>query len=105
MFTLTLLLAFVLAAVALPLQAQKSVLEEFATFPKQQVTGVTVSPEGRVFVNFPFWSIIRCRWLRSLTASRRLFPMRLGTPKVGRPKAAGSAFKAWSLMTKGRFGF
>ena len=55
-FTLALFLAFVLVAVAPPLRAQKSVLEEFATFPKQQVTGVTVSPEGRVFVNFPFWS-------------------------------------------------
>jgi sugar lactone lactonase YvrE len=43
-------------AVALPLQAQKSALEEVATFSKQQVTGVTVSPQGRVFVNFPFWS-------------------------------------------------
>jgi sugar lactone lactonase YvrE len=31
-------------------------LEQVASFPAQQVTGVTVSPEGRVFVNFPFWS-------------------------------------------------
>ena len=27
-----------------------------AAFPTQQVTGVTVSAKGRVFVNFPFWS-------------------------------------------------
>ena len=40
--------------VGLPLRAQKSGFEEFASFPNQQVTGVTVSPEGRVFVNFPF---------------------------------------------------
>jgi sugar lactone lactonase YvrE len=46
----------VAVVVALPLRAQKSALEEVATFPKQQVTGVTVSPQGRVFVNFPFWS-------------------------------------------------
>lgn len=31
-------------------------LEEVAAFPSQQVTGVTVSAKGRVFVNFPFWS-------------------------------------------------
>ncbi len=31
-------------------------LEEVASFPTQQVTGVAVSKEGRVFVNFPFWS-------------------------------------------------
>jgi sugar lactone lactonase YvrE len=55
-FVLPLLLASAAMAVALPLQAQKSALEEVATFPKQQVTGVTVSPQGRVFVNFPFWS-------------------------------------------------
>jgi sugar lactone lactonase YvrE len=55
-FVLPLLLASAAMAVALPLQAQKSALEEVATFSKQQVTGVTVSPQGRVFVNFPFWS-------------------------------------------------
>ena len=31
--------------------------------------------------------------------------MRLGTPKAVRPKVAGFAFRAWSLMTKGRSGF
>lgn len=31
-------------------------LEEVAVFPNQQVTGVTVSKTGRIFVNFPFWS-------------------------------------------------
>src|SRR5437016_4735024 len=31
-------------------------LEEVASFPNQQVTGVAVSKEGRVFVNFPDWS-------------------------------------------------
>ena len=53
---MALVFALVSVAVALPLRAQKSALEEVATFPKQQVTGVTVSPQGRVFVNFPFWS-------------------------------------------------
>ncbi|MGI9089146.1 MAG: SMP-30/gluconolactonase/LRE family protein [Chthoniobacterales bacterium] len=31
-------------------------LQEVASFPDQQVTGVTVSKTGRVFVNFPDWS-------------------------------------------------
>ncbi len=34
----------------------KCKLEEVAAFPNQQVTGVTVSRRGRLFVNFPFWS-------------------------------------------------
>ncbi len=38
------------------LSAATPALEEVASFPTQQVTGVTVSKEGRVFVNFPFWS-------------------------------------------------
>jgi sugar lactone lactonase YvrE len=36
--------------------AEQPALEAVASFPDQQVTGVTVSAEGRVFVNFPFWS-------------------------------------------------
>jgi hypothetical protein len=31
-------------------------LEEVARFPNQQATGVAVSKDGRVFVNFPDWS-------------------------------------------------
>jgi sugar lactone lactonase YvrE len=31
-------------------------LEEVASFPNEQVTGVAVSKSGRVFVNFPDWS-------------------------------------------------
>src|SRR5688500_7164229 len=31
-------------------------LQEVASFPNQQVTGVAVSKSGRVFVNFPNWS-------------------------------------------------
>lgn len=31
-------------------------LEVVAEFPKDQVTGVAVTPDGRVFVNFPYWS-------------------------------------------------
>ncbi len=36
--------------------AEPVALEEVAAFHSQQVTGVTVSTKGRVFVNFPFWS-------------------------------------------------
>src|ERR1700688_2950115 len=38
------------------IRAEQIELEEVAAFPSQQVTGVTVSAKGRVFVNFPFWS-------------------------------------------------
>ncbi|WP_395745193.1 L-dopachrome tautomerase-related protein [Prosthecobacter sp.] len=46
------------AALAAPLASaqEKPVLREVASFPSQQVTGVAVSKNGRVFVNFPFWS-------------------------------------------------
>ena len=37
-------------------QTPKAGLEEVAKFPEQQVTGITVSKEGRFFVCFPFWS-------------------------------------------------
>lgn len=52
-------LAGLVAAITsmLPLRAAEKIkLEEVAAFPTQQVTGVTVSAKGRVFVNFPFWS-------------------------------------------------
>lgn len=38
------------------LRGEKPVLEEVASFPNQQVTGITVSAKGRIFVNFPYWS-------------------------------------------------
>ena len=43
-----------LAAVSLP--AGTATLENVASFPTQQVTGVAVSKSGRIFVNFPDWS-------------------------------------------------
>jgi sugar lactone lactonase YvrE len=36
--------------------AVASPLEEVASFPNEQVTGVAVSKSGRIFVNFPYWS-------------------------------------------------
>ena len=48
--------AALLAAPAVPAFAAAGArLELVATFPKRQVTGVAVSPAGRVFVNFPRW--------------------------------------------------
>ncbi len=41
---------------AAPMPADLATLEMIASFPDQQVTGVAVSKEGRVFVNFPDWS-------------------------------------------------
>ena len=43
-----------LPAVATP--AGIATLEKVASFPNQQVTGVAVSKQGRIFVNFPNWS-------------------------------------------------
>ena len=37
-------------------ESAKAAIEEVASFPKQQVTGMAVSKTGRIFVNFPFWS-------------------------------------------------
>jgi len=50
----TLLNVGALFTVLSPLLAEDYKLEEVATFPVQQVPGVTVSAKGRVFVNF--WS-------------------------------------------------
>jgi sugar lactone lactonase YvrE len=42
---------------ALPVQAQHDPkLQQIAAFPDQQVTGITVAADGRIFVNFPYWS-------------------------------------------------
>jgi sugar lactone lactonase YvrE len=45
------------ALVANALAVAGADLQEVASFPDQQVTGVGVSPKsGRIFVNFPYWS-------------------------------------------------
>ncbi len=41
----------------IPIASRAAVLQEIASFPNQQLTGVGVSQKsGRVFVNFPMWS-------------------------------------------------
>ncbi len=47
--------AGLLAAPALARAAAQPRLELVARFPGRQVTGVAVSPKGRIFVNFPRW--------------------------------------------------
>jgi hypothetical protein len=44
-------------------------LEEVAGFPNQQVTGITVSKTGRIFVCFPFWSDDHTTSVAELTAA------------------------------------
>ena len=42
---------------SLPVQGQQDPkLQQIAAFPDQQVTGITVAADGRIFVNFPYWS-------------------------------------------------
>jgi len=48
------LIALTAAATATRARAQADALTQVATF-EQQVTGVAVSPTGRIFVNFPRW--------------------------------------------------
>jgi len=48
------LIALIAAATATRARAQADALTQVATF-EQQVTGVAVSPTGRIFVNFPRW--------------------------------------------------
>ena len=49
--------ALVFLFFALPAQAQHDPkLQQIAAFPDQQVTGITVVSDGRIFVNFPHWS-------------------------------------------------
>jgi sugar lactone lactonase YvrE len=47
-------LLFLSSALAAP--AAAPTLEMVASFPEKQVTGVAVSKQGRIFVNFPNWS-------------------------------------------------
>ena len=47
---------FALASLLFASLASTATLEEVASFPNQQITGITVSKAGRIFVNFPDWS-------------------------------------------------
>jgi hypothetical protein len=48
---------FLAAFVAVATSSSAAQLQEVASFPNQQVTGVGGSQKsGRIFVNFPYWS-------------------------------------------------
>jgi sugar lactone lactonase YvrE len=51
-----LFLACFIGLVPQPCFPVSATLQDFAQFPKDQVTGVAISQSGRVFVNFPNWS-------------------------------------------------
>jgi hypothetical protein len=64
------------------IRADQVELEEVAAFPTQQVTGVTVSAKGRVFVNFPFWSDDHTISVAEVVDGKpKPFPDELGTPR------------------------
>jgi sugar lactone lactonase YvrE len=48
-------LAFLFPPLSIHAQQDPNV-QQIAAFPDQQVTGITVAPDGRIFVNFPYWS-------------------------------------------------
>jgi sugar lactone lactonase YvrE len=51
------ILALAFLLFALPVRAQQDPkVQQIAAFPDQQVTGITVASDGRIFVNFPYWS-------------------------------------------------
>ena len=54
--TLASLLLITSGTALLAAEGGQSRLQEVASFPDQQVTGIAVSKEGRIFVNFPYWS-------------------------------------------------
>lgn len=50
------ILALAFLVFALPVRAQQDPkLQQIAAFPDQQVTGITIASDGRIFVNFPYW--------------------------------------------------
>src|SRR3954451_18686841 len=65
-------------------------LQEVASFPNQQVTGVGVSPKsGRIFVNFPYWSDDHLLSVAEIVDGQpRPFP----TDDWNKPGLAGSTF-------------
>ena len=104
--TRALFLTLVAMTVGLPLRAQKLGFEEFATFPNQQGTGVTVSPEGRVFVNFPFWSDDHTLSVaESIDGQPKSFPDEAWNAKSGPPENRRICVQSVVVDAKGRFGF
>lgn len=64
-------------------------LEEVASFPNQQVTGVAVSKSGRMFVNFPDWSDDHTISVAELVDGK---PKAFPNPEWNMPGPAGTHF-------------
>ena len=64
-------------------------LQEVASFPNQQVTGVAVSKTGRIFVNFPDWSDDHTISVAELVGGK---PKPFPNPEVNGPGPAESHF-------------
>jgi hypothetical protein len=88
------------------IRAEQVELEEVAAFPTQQVTGVTVSAKGRVFVNFPFWSDDHTISVAEMVDGKpKPFPDEAWNAKAGPPASAGFVCKASWLTIRTRCGF
>jgi sugar lactone lactonase YvrE len=67
------LLGFFLLVV--PVRAQQDPkLQQIAAFPDRQVTGITVAADGRIFVNFPYWSDVHSVSVAQLGEKSALTP-------------------------------
>jgi len=85
-------MAWVLGATAARCTAAAApALEAVASFPNQQVTGVTVSKAGRLFVNFPFWSDEHTTSVAEMTADGAERPY----PDLGWNSKEGPPEKRW----------
>jgi len=69
--------------------AAEPALEAVASFPNQQVTGVTLSRAGRLFVSFPFWSDDHTTSVAEMTAdgAERPYPDLGWNSKEGPPES------------------
>lgn len=71
---------------------QEKALEQVATFPTQQVTGIGVSPKsGRIFVNFPDWSDPHGVSVAELGKNEELIPF----PDASWNTATGDPAQRW----------
>jgi hypothetical protein len=88
------------------IRAEQVELEEVAAFPTQQVTGVTVSAKGRVFVNFPLWSDDHTISVAEVVDGKpKPFPDEAWNAKAGPPAQRWVVCRASLLTIRTRCGF
>jgi len=74
-YILATILALAFLLFVLPARAQQDPnLQQIAAFPDHQVTGITVASDGRIFVNFPFWSYTHSFSVAQLSEKSALTP-------------------------------